>query len=303
MARERIVVAGAINTDLVAVVERAPEAGETVTGQTFHIYGGGKGANVAVAAQRAGADVSLVAAVGDDAFGRDRRSELDNDGIDLAGVNQIDGMASGVALITVEQHGENRIAYVPGPTLRIDGDQIRAAIERVRPAVYLQPNEVVTDAAAVALDAAKACGAITILNASPDPMAAKPLLDRVDYLTVNEVEAAALLGRKADFAEMTEALAHESGTSVVLTAGSKGAYGFHHGQAVHVPAPRVTVVDTTGAGDTFCGAFARGIARGDAFGAALRWAIAAASLSTQKAGAQPSIPTADEVDVFLAKQA
>lgn len=302
MVEERIVVAGAINTDLVAVVDRAPEAGETVTGHSFHIYSGGKGANQAVAAQRAGARVALVGAVGDDGFGRDRRRELAEDGIDLDGVRVLDGIASGVALITVEREGENRIAYVPGPTLKIDGDQIRRAIERVRPAVYLQPNEVPADAAAAALHAARSCDAITILNAAPDPGTAKPLLDDVDYLVVNEVEAAELLGRKADFAEMTEALARETATTVVLTAGSKGVYGWHDGEPLHVPAPPVTVVDTTGAGDTFCGAFATRVARGEAFSDALRWAVAAGSLATQKSGAQPSIPTAAAVDAFLTKQ-
>lgn len=300
MAGERIVVAGAINTDLVAVVERAPEAGETVTGLSFHVYSGGKAANQAVAARRAGAAVALVGAVGDDGFGSDRRTELARDGIDLAGVRQIDGMASGVALITVEQKGENRIAYVPGPTLQIDADQIRGVIERFRPAVYLQPNEAPAEAAAAGLKAAKAVGAVAMLNAAPEPEAVRSLLDFVDYLVVNEVEAAALLGGSTDFAAMTEALARQSGTSVVLTAGSKGAYGFHDGEAVHVPAPPVTVVDTTGAGDTFCGAFATRIGRGDVFADAMRWAVTAASMSAQKAGAQPSIPTGEDVDAFLA---
>jgi ribokinase len=300
MSGERIVVAGAINTDLVAMVERAPEAGETVTGQWFHIYSGGKGANQAVAARRSGAAVALVGAVGDDAFGSDRRRELAGDGIDLEAVRQIDDMASGVALITVEREGENRIAYVPGATLTIDGDQVRAAIERFRPRVYLQPNEVPADAAEAGLDAARSSGAITILNAAPDPEATKPLLANVDVLVVNEVEAAALLGRKADLADMTKALSRETGTSVVLTAGSNGAFGYRDGQSLHYPAPRVTVVDTTGAGDTFCGAFATRIAHGDEFADAVRWAVAAASLATQRAGAQPSIPTASDVDAFLA---
>ncbi len=301
MAGERIVIAGAINTDLVAVVERAPEAGETVTGQSFHIYGGGKAANQAVAAQRAGAQVALVGAVGDDSFGRDRRAELSRDGIDLEGVGQVDGMASGVALITVEREGENRIAYVPGPTLKIDGDQVRETIRRVRPAVYLQPNEVPIDVAKAGLDAAREGGVTTMLNAAPDPEAAEALLGDVDYLVVNEVEASALLGRRADFAEMAEALARDRAIAVVLTAGSKGAYAWRNGEPLHVPAPPVKVVDTTGAGDTFCGAFATRIARGNDFADAVRWAVAAGSLATQTAGAQPSIPMASEVDAFLAR--
>jgi ribokinase len=300
MAGARIVAAGAINTDLVALVSRAPEAGETVTGQSFHIYSGGKGANQAVAAQRAGASVALVGAVGDDAFGPDRLEELARDGIDLDAVRQFAGMASGVALITVETKGENRIAYVPGPTLLIDADQVRAAIDRVRPAVYLQPNEIPVDAALVALVAARRAGATTILNAAPDPATVEPLLGHVDYLVVNEIEAASLLGRSGDFAEVAEALARKTGTGVVLTAGASGAFGFQGGEPIHVPAPAVEVVDTTGAGDTFCGAFATRIGQGEAFRDAVRWAVAAASLATTKAGAQPSIPTAAEVEAFLA---
>jgi ribokinase len=300
--RVSIVVAGAINTDLVAVVDRAPDAGETVTGRSFHIYSGGKGANQAVAGARAGARVALVGAVGDDGFGADRRRELGKDGIDLGSVRVIDDIESGVALITVEREGENRIAYVPGPTVQIDGDQICAAIQRVWPRVYLQPNEVPTDAAAAALLAAKQRGATTILNAAPDPAAAKPLLGHVDYLVVNEDEAASLLGRKGDFDELTATLARETGTSVVLTAGADGAYGFHDGEPLHVPALQVTVVDTTGAGDTFCGAFATRIALDEPFAEAVRWAVAAGTLATTKAGAQPSIPSGDEVDAFLRKK-
>lgn len=302
MAGVRIVVAGAINTDLVAVVDRAPEAGETITGRSFHFFGGGKGANQAVAARRAGAEVALVGAVGDDGFGRDRRNELEGDGIDLDSVCEIEGMASGVALITVERQGENRIAYVPGPTLKVECDQVRAAIERVRPAVYLQPNEIPTAAAAAGLEVARSAGATTMLNAAPDPEAVGPLLGNVDVLVVNQVEAAALLGRKASGADMAAALGKETGTSVVLTAGAGGAHAWHDDGALHMPAPAVTVVDTTGAGDTFCGAFAMRIAQGEAFADAVSWAVAAGALATTKPGAQPSIPTTAEVDAFLAER-
>lgn len=298
-SRADIVVAGAINTDLVAVVERAPEAGETVTGASFDVFGGGKGANQAVASRRAGASVALVGAVGDDAFGSDRRRDLASDGIDLGGVVQIDGMASGVALITVEREGENRIAYVPGPTLRVTGEQIRAVLDRMRPVVYLQPNEVVPEAAAEALAHAKSIGAMTVLNAAPDPTLTRPLLDWVDVLVVNSVEASALLGRREAYAEAAAALAESSNSSVVLTAGHQGAFGFHGGNAFQVPVPAVDVVDTTGAGDTFCGAFAARIARGDSFREAVRWAVCAASIATTRAGAQASIPHADAVETLL----
>ena len=297
-----VVVAGAINTDLVATVEHAPEAGETVTGSSFAVFGGGKAANQAVAARRAGSTVALAGAVGDDTFGVDRRADLARDGIDLGGVLQIDGMASGVALITVERLGENRIAYVPGPTLKITGEQIRKVLERTRPAVYLQPNEVTLDAAAEALRYARELGSATMLNATPDPALVRPLVDDVDYLIVNEVEAFALAGRMGPLAEVAAALAEQTGTSVVLTAGAEGAYGYHQGQAMHVPASRVDVIDTTGAGDTFCGVFASRIAGGSSFDEAVRWAVRAASLATTSAGAQAAIPTREAVERFIGRE-
>lgn len=295
-----VVVAGAINTDLVAVVARAPEAGETITGLSFAIFGGGKAANQAVAARRAGGSVVLVGAVGDDAFGTDRRDELERDGLDLRAVAEHAGMASGVALITVECGGENRIAYVPGPTLKITGEQIVQALERVRPGVYLQPNEVPLDAAATALRRARELGATTMLNAAPDPEAASPLLGDVDYLIVNEGEAIVLAGRSGPCDEIAAVLARQTDATVVVTAGADGAYGVHEGHSLHVPAPRVDVVDTTGAGDTFCGAFAARIAERAPFEEALRWAVWAGALATTIVGAQPSIPRHEAVDAFIA---
>jgi len=290
-----VVVAGAINTDLVAVVDRAPEAGETVTGSSFAVFGGGKAANQAVAARRTGASVALVGAVGDDAFGIERRRELSADGIDIEGVMEVSGMASGVALITVESQGENRIAYVPGPTLRITGEQICRVLDRTSPAVYLQPNEVALHAASQALRHAKSLGTITVLNAAPDAVSVRPLLDHVDVLVVNEGEASDLLGRRVPPTETATALAESTGVCVLMTVGERGAYAVRDGKLIHVPAPSVAVVDTTGAGDAFCGAFASRIARGEPFDDAVTWAVAAASLATTVAGAQPSMPYAKDV--------
>lgn len=299
--RVDVVVAGAINTDLVALVDRAPEAGETITGESFAVFGGGKGANQAVAARRSGASVALVGAIGDDAFGSQRCEDLGSDGIDLEGVARIDGMASGVALITVESGGENRIAYIPGPTLEISGNQIRTVLKRTQPAVYLQPNEVPLEAARSALLAARQIDAITILNAAPDPENVRILLPDVDYLIVNEGEAMALAGMRGSFEEVAATLARQSGVSIVLTAGADGAFGYHDGESLHAAGPAVDVVDTTGAGDTFCGAFAACLAKGDSFAAAVRWAVAAASIATTREGAQSSIPVASAVNDFLTK--
>lgn len=294
-----IVVAGAINTDLVAVVERAPQAGETVTGSSFSIFSGGKGANQAIAAQRSGSLTAMVGAVGDDAFGMDRRADLAADGIIVDGITEFAGMASGVALITVEREGENRIAYVPGPTLRVTGEQIRGALEAHRPAIYLQPNEVPSEVAAVAIRTARELGASTVLNAAPDPTTVWPVLPDVQYLIVNEVEAFALVDESGPLDEIAIDLARRSGTNVVLTAGAVGAYGVEDGEVFHVAAPAVQVVDTTGAGDTFCGAFAACLAHGVPFGEAVAWSVVAGSLATTISGAQPSIPRREVVEGFI----
>jgi ribokinase len=295
-----IVVAGAINTDLVAVVERAPEAGETVTGMSFAVFGGGKGANQAVAARRAGAATAMVGATGDDAFGAARRVELAAEGILIDCIRELAGTVSGVALITVEPGGENRIAYVPGPTLKIRGGQIREALKLHQPDVYLQPNEVPIDTAMEGLSAARELGTTTMLNAAPDPASVLPLLPAVDVLIVNEVEAIALVGYRGPYHEMARALATETKTAVLLTAGADGVYAAIDGAVSHVPAPKVDVVDTTGAGDTFCGACAAGVARGVPLLEAVKWSVYAGSLATTAAGAQPSIPSKQAVDDFIA---
>ncbi len=295
-----VVVAGAINTDLVAVVERAPQAGETVTGSSFSVFSGGKGANQAVAAQRSGAPTVMVGAVGDDAFGADRRADLAAEGIIVGGIAEIAGMTSGVALIMVEREGENRIAYVPGPTLRVTGEQIRAAMEAHRPAVYLQPNEVPSEAAAEAFRAARELGAATVLNAAPDPETVWPVLADVDYLIVNEVEAFALVDEAGPLDDIAVRVARRSGTRVVLTAGADGAYGVEDDAVFHVAAPAVKVVDTTGAGDAFCGAFAACLARGTPFREAVAWSVVAGSLATTISGAQPSIPRGEAIEGLIA---
>lgn len=297
--RVDVVVAGAINTDLVALVDRAPHAGETITGKSFAMFGGGKGANQGVAARRSGASVALAGAVGDDAFGAQCREDLTAEGIKLDGVVEINGMASGVALITVESGGENRIAYVPGPTLHVTGEQICRLLERTQPKIYLQPNEVPLTSAEAALQFARSNGAIALLNATPDPEKVRALLPLVDYLIVNEGEAIALSGRTGPFEEVIRSLAEQCNASVVLTAGADGVYGYHSGRVVHVTAPRVDVVDTTGAGDTFSGAFAARLAMGEGVDSALRWGVAAASLSATREGAQSSIPQAGDVEALL----
>lgn len=298
-----VLVAGAINTDLVARVATAPEAGETVTGSSFAIFGGGKGANQATAAARAGAPATMLGALGEDDFGRQRLTDLEVNGVDVAAVTRTTEAASGVALITVEESsGQNRIAYVPGATLTVTPDHARAAIGRVRPVVLLTTLELPIAALAVLYDAAREMGATILLNATPEPLSGRELLGRTDVLIVNEAETADLLGQVVALEDSQEAalsLLALGPTSVVITLGAHGAVVATDGAVTHLPAPVVDVVDTTGAGDAFCGAMAAALAAGLDLVAAARLGVVTGSLATTRHGAQPSIPTRAEVDQFL----
>ncbi len=300
-----VLVAGAINTDLVARVAKAPDAGETVTGSTFAIFGGGKGANQAIAAARSGAPTAMFGALGDDDFGHQRRADLDGEGIDTDSVARSTTAASGVALIVVEEEtGQNRISYVPGATMTLTPDQARAAVERVRPVVVLSTLEPPPETLDALLAVSKQRGATVVLNATPEAIGAKPLLDRIDVLVVNETEAEDLLGSAVSATNGEEAarsLAALGPVTVVVTLGAAGAAVAHGGQTASFPAPRVDVIDTTGAGDAFCGAFAANLARGlDPFLAA-RTGVVAGSLATTIPGAYPGIPRREAIERMLGR--
>lgn len=302
----RVLVAGAINTDLVGSVERAPARGETVTGRSFEIFGGGKGANQAVAARRSGAEVSLVGAVGDDDFGTQREAELRAEGIDISSVVRRVDVSSGVALILVEEGGENRIVYIPGATSTITEDDVVEALARTSPDVYLQPNELPLESARAGLIRAGERGALRILNAAPDPKDVDPLLEYVDILIVNAGEARELAGLEdatGALPNLAKRLVERHGIDVVITAGVDGAIASYRGEVMRVPAPEVVAVDTTGAGDAFCGALAARLASLVEFEEAMRWAVTAASLAVTVAGAQPSIPVAEAIRKKLRSQA
>ena len=284
---------GAINTDLVATLDRAPEAGETTTGTAFGIYGGGKGANQALAAARAGAATAILGALGQDDFGRQRIADLKADGIAIDAVQMRKDAQSGVALITVETRtGQNRIAYVPGATLTITPDEAARAVAATQPRLLLTTLELPPDAIARAVADAKALGATVILNATPEPELAAAHLAMIDTLIVNEPEAQILLGAVSgnDWANVARALQGKGPRNVIITLGAKGAvarFGIHE---VAFDVPSVNVVDTTGAGDALCGAYAAAIAAGEKPEAALQFGITAGSLACTVMGAQRSMP-------------
>ncbi|MGI8644522.1 MAG: PfkB family carbohydrate kinase, partial [Thermomicrobiales bacterium] len=206
---------------------------------------------------------------------------------------------SGVALISVEDSGENRILYVPGTTLLVTPAAARGAVARIEPAFVLLTLELPAETLAALVATANEHGATVALNATPEPASAEPLLPEIQILIVNEVEAAALIGSPVTGAtsqEAARALRERGPDKVVITLGSEGAAIASADGVERISARTVETVDTTGAGDTLCGAMVAALARGEAFAAAVRYGVSAASLAVTKAGAQAAIPTRDEVE-------
>ncbi|HET9659028.1 MAG TPA: ribokinase [Thermomicrobiales bacterium] len=297
---KRILVAGTINTDLVVRTRRAPEAGETVTGLSFAIYGGGKGANQAVAAARAGGSVSMLSGIGDDEFGRQRRADLEAESVDTTAVITTDRAASGVASITLEESGQNRIAYVPGAGWEVEAPDALAALDTVEPEVVLSTLELKHPTLAALFQQAKARAITLICNGTPEPSEGRHLISLADVLIVNEQEALELSGSIVqDWAVVAARIAETGPRIVIVTLGAEGALVWAGGSIEQLPSIPVEVVDTTGAGDAFCGAFAAFYSHnGDAIAAA-RKAVVAGSLSVMRAGAQPSMPTLEEIESAL----
>jgi ribokinase len=304
-AREgRVLVAGSINTDLVVNVKQAPAAGETVTGQGFAIFGGGKGANQTLASVRSGAPTGILGAVGDDDFGRQRLADLKAEQVDCSGIAVSAGAPSGVALIIVESGGENRIAYVPGASLTVTVDQATGAFAKFNPDVVLTTLELPREALTALIGAAKTAGATVIVNSTPEPSQGRDLAARADVLIANETEACELLGLPVgdhDWGELAIRLLSFGPHAIVITLGSKGALLKTERETAAIPAPKVDVVDTTGAGDAFCGAFAAALARGCSLTEAATIGVAAGAVAVAKQGAQPSMPTLAEIERLLRK--
>lgn len=288
---------GSANLDLVFSVERIPSPGETVLATSTATHAGGKGLNQAVAAARAGAPTTMIGAVADDDAGRTLRAVMHDADIDSRLV-RVSSEPTGQAMIAVDPSAENSIIVAAGAnaTLTALTDADHAAIRSA--AVLLMQLEVplatVTDAAL----AARESGVVVMLNAAPANELPEELMASLDYLMVNEHEACVVSGID-DLAQATKQLATRV-DRLVVTLGSDGCELWEGGALVaKLPARRVTAVDTTGAGDTFCGAFAAAIAEGAAYEAAGHFATAAASLSVQSHGAVPSIPVRADIDAVL----
>jgi ribokinase len=291
----RVVVVGSVNVDLVVSVRQLPRAGETVAGGTFARHGGGKGANQAVAAARAGAEVAMVGAVGDDEMGHEALEELAGEGIDTTHVARLDGVPTGAAVIVVDEAGENQIAVASGANAALDAPAVGrglAALLDAGDGLVLLGNEVPEAAVAAGLRAARAAGWQVVLNPAPARPAGADLGGVV--LTPNADEARTLAG-EADVEAAARVLAVRTSAPVLVTLGADGALLLDSDELQRHPAPPVSVVDTTGAGDTVNGALAAELAAGRPLTDAVRFALAAAALSTTAAGARTAMPRRDEV--------
>ena len=302
MTRHKILVIGSSNTDMSVKSARLPKPGETVLGDDFRMGPGGKGANQAVAARRLGGDVTFICKLGKDMFGEQALSHYKACGLDTSHI-LYSGKPSGVAMITVDSHAENSIVVASGANADITEANIDACADIIRNAGILLmqleiPMPAVLRAAAIAHDA----GVPVVLNPAPAAVLPEELLKCTSIIVPNETEAAWLTGTDIkdtqSAAEAARILKAEGAGSVIITMGSKGALVYDD-DAVIIPARKVEAVDTTAAGDTFCGALCVALAEGKTLHEAALFATAASSLAVQKPGAQDSIPSRDETDAVL----
>ncbi|MEA2145173.1 MAG: ribokinase [Solirubrobacteraceae bacterium] len=297
----QVIVVGSINVDVVVRVSRLPGPGETVAGGTLGRHGGGKGANQAVAAARAGAEVRLVGAVGDDDFGRSALDELGAEGVDCAGVSVAPGHATGVASIVVDEQGENQIAVASGANRALDAAAVTRALHDVSPApgaVLLMTFELDDDPLGAAARWAAERGVDTVvLNPAPARPVSDALIAAAPLLTPNAGELVALIGEHdGPLRSAAAALSARTRAPVIVTLGPDGALLICGETCEQIAAPGVRATDTTGAGDAFNGALAAALAQGHELEGAAARAVAAASASVRADGARGGMPSKSEID-------
>ncbi len=304
MATNKLVVLGSINADHILNLEQFPRPGETLIGKNYRIAFGGKGANQAVAAGRSGADISFIACVGEDDMGERIRRQLQADKIDIQSVQPAAGATTGVALIFVNDEGENVIGIDPGANAAVTPDYLsRYRQSVIDAAALLMQLESPLDTVIAAAKLARAHRTQVILNPAPARQLPDELLALVDIITPNETEAERLTGVviSDDAAAARAALIlHDKGIStVIITLGSRGVWLSSGGNGKLVPGFKVKAVDTIAAGDTFNGSLLTALLEGRDMDHAVQFAHAAAAIAVTRPGAQPSIPWRDEIDAFL----
>lgn len=303
--RNRIVVVGSINLDLVAVAPRIPRPGETIAGSSFQTFSGGKGANQAVAAARLGALVSMIGKVGTDGFGSVLKSELVKYGVDVTAVSAAPE-SSGVALINTDSNGENAITVVAGANGALSPANLESELNLIRnAAVLLTQLEVPLETVEYLSKIARREEIPLILDPAPARPLPASLLKNVDWLTPNESETRSLLGHAKQISEdelesLAGSLLHLGCKNVILKIGKRGSFlALSDGTRTSIPAFSVSAIDTTAAGDAYNGAFAVGLAGGKSAVESARYASAVAAISVTRSGAQPAMPKSGEVEEFL----
>ena len=301
----RVVVCGSLNMDVVVLSKRLPAAGETLLGAEVSFLPGGKGLNQAVAAARLGVPTAMVGAVGNDSFANSLRGFLADNDVDSSGVREVDGPATGVALIQVAD-GDNSITVASGANMHFKAAMLRHAPRRDE--VWVAQFETPLAATEQILARARRAGARTILNLAPFARYPARLLKSVDVAVVNEIELGQATGAKLSSASSQrsvaaacESLRKRGARAVIATLGSRGAVVVSANGVEAVPAFKAKVVDTTGAGDCFVGALAARMAAGASPAEAARYASAAAACAVERLGAAPSMPSGREVAARLAK--
>ncbi|AOV98434.1 ribokinase [Edwardsiella hoshinae] len=304
MQTGKLVVLGSINADHILKVEHFPRPGETLTGKGYQVAFGGKGANQAVAAGRSGADIAFIACVGADDIGARIRSQLASDGVNISAVETVAGESTGVALIFVNQDGENIIGINAGANAALTPQCLvrHQALLTQADALLMQlesPIETVLSAAKLA----RVHHTKVVLNPAPARKLPDALLRYVDVITPNETEAEYLTGIRVqdnESAHQAAAWLHDKGiATVMITLGRRGVWVSQEGKGALIPGFQVQAIDTIAAGDTFNGALLTALLEGQSLSAAVRFAHAAAAIAVTREGAQPSVPWRREIDAFL----
>lgn len=301
---KKITVVGSSNTDLVVKTSRIPSPGETIIGGDFAMIPGGKGANQAVTVARLGGRTTFIASVGDDMFGNLSKEGYAKEGIDISHIPTHKGIPSGMALISVDQRGENSIVVAPGANNALTCSHIDAARSAIESSDFMLiqleiPMQVVEHATAIAHKA----GVKVILNPAPAAKLSSQLLSQLYLITPNQTEAALLTGQECSTLEGVKAAAEQLRAqgveNVIVTMGTQGSYILTESLEKQIPARRVEAVDTTAAGDVFNGAMVVALSEGKNFIEAMEFATLASSISVTRMGAQSSIPMRDELNVLL----
>jgi len=301
--KPKVIVVGSSNTDMVVKVPHIPVPGETIMGSNFMIIPGGKGANQAVAAARAGADVTFVACVSDDTFGKQAIENYQKEGIDTSFIKVIRETHSGIALINVATDGENSISVAPGANSYLLPEDIGACREVFsRASVILAQLEIPIETVKAAADMADSNGIPFILNPAPGGFIHEDLISKISIITPNETEAAILTSNKKfieeEIPEISRNLYQKGPEIVIITLGSKGVWLKTNETEKIIPGYKVHAVDTTAAGDVFNGALASALANKDSIEDSIDFAQRAAAISVTKMGAQPSAPSLNEIRAF-----